>query len=251
MKKLFLFLVIPFFTMMGSERHTGEFVITLTNYGSSWDVTFTATAVSEKWDGDYHLTSSYSNPSVRLNGQQTVPPHTPTAYFDLVIDPNAGENPTMALGKNKITASVNGNEKAHFYMDWRTSDYGVSPDVYFKYDVNNERFINSSDTQTIDGTTQTVWNLVSGIDKVTSGLELYLDVSEQNDHPNLSWNAYHDSNILGYNIYKKVTLDGGSSSTFTIFTTSTSYLDDDFEIDPKFGDDQVLIPKRCYYYDKM
>ena len=176
--------------------------------------------------------------TVPLIGSQTVPPHIPTAYFDLVIDPIAGENPIMALGKYKISAIEGGNEQSYFYMDWRTCDYDVSPDVYFKYDYSSKHFRNEANTQTIDGTNQTVWDLVSGIDHTTDCFELYLSVSNQNDYPYLTWNDYHDSNILGYNINRKITTSSGSQ-TDVIFTTSTSYLDDEFEIDPKNGDDQV------------
>lgn len=240
MKKLLLLFLLPLFTLFAEEPlHTGEFRISLKNYSSSWNVTFVATAVTERWDENYYLTSDYETATVPLIGQQTVPPHVPTAYFDLVIDPIAGENPIMALGKYKISALEGGVEQTYFYMDWRTSDYGASPDVYFKYDIVNNHFRNSGDTQTIDGTTQTVWNLVGGIDHDTSGLELYLNVSNQGGNPSLSWSAYHDSNILGYNIHRKITLGAGGSQTDVIFTTSTSYLDDDFEIDPKFGDAQV------------
>jgi len=89
-------------------------------------------------------------------------------------------------------------------MDWRTSDYGVSPDVYFKYDYANKNFRNNDNTQTIDGTNQTVWDLVGGIDHVTSGLELYLNITNNNSHPKLQFNAYHNpSSVSKYYIYKK------------------------------------------------
>jgi hypothetical protein len=211
-KKLLLIMMLPLFSLFAEEPlHNGEFIISLKNYSSYWNVTFVATAVSERWDENYYLTSNYETATVPLIGQQTVPPHIPTAYFDLVNDPIAGENPIMALGKYKISAIEGGVEQAYFYMDWRTSDYDVSPDVYFKYDITNNHFRNSEDTQTIDGTNQTVWNLVSGIDHVTSGLELYLNVSNQSGNPYLAWNAYHSSNILGYNIYRKITLGAGGS----------------------------------------
>lgn len=238
MKKLLLIVLLPLLTLLAEEPlHTGEVVIELVNKGSSWNVTFTATAVTERWDENFYLTSDYESASVQVPKPGS--PLNYIAYFDLVNDPIAGINPIVAFGKYKISAIEGGVEKAYFYMDWRTSDYDVSPDVYFKYDYSSKHFRNAANTQTIDGTNQTVWNLVSGIDHVTSGLELYLNVSNQSGNPYLSWNSYHDSNILGYNIYRKITLGAGGSQTDVIFTTSTSYLDDDFEIDPKFGDDQV------------
>ena len=184
MKKLFLLIMFPFIFLFAEEPlHTGEFIINLVNYGSSWNVTFTATAIDAKWDENYYLTPDYENATVPLIGQQTIPPFTPTAYFDLVNDPIAGENPIMALGLYKISAIEGGVEQAYFYMDWRTSDYDASPDVYFKYDIANNHFRNEANTQTIDGTNQTVWDLVDEIDLVTSGLELYSTLSNFNNHP--------------------------------------------------------------------
>jgi hypothetical protein len=55
----------------------------------------------------------------------------------------------------------------------------------------------------------------------TSCLELYLTLSNQNGNPYLSWNEYHDSNIIGYNLYKKLTTSSGTL-TSVIFTTNTN-----------------------------
>lgn len=123
-------------------------------------------------------------------------------------------------------------------MDWRTSDYDVSPDVYFKYDYSSKHFRNAANTQTIDGTNQTIWNLVSGIDHVTSGLELYLDVSSQSGHPYLQWNQFHSS-VSGYYVHKKLTTESGTM-TSQHYTTSASWTDDDFTIgNPRFTNDEV------------
>ncbi|MBZ0198344.1 MAG: T9SS type A sorting domain-containing protein [Ignavibacteriaceae bacterium] len=238
MKKILFILLIAFPVLIfGQPRTTGEIMIDLVNYGSSWNVTFEAEAIGGVWDENYYVTSSYSSASVTIPTQQH--PQLKRAQFDLVISTEAGNNPIVGIGLYRISAVEGGTEKAYFYMDWRTTDYDTSPDVYFLYDYSSKHFRNAANTQTIDGTHQTIWNLVEGIDHNTSGLELYLNVSNQGGNPYLSWNAYHDSNILGYNIYQKITLGAGGTQTNVIFTTSTSYLDDDFEIDPKFGDDQV------------
>jgi hypothetical protein len=236
MKKLILFLLLPLVIFAQEEPlHTGELTINLINYGSSWSVTFVATAVTERWDEDYYLTDDYENASVitsSTNGKIQ-------AFFDLIIDQDAGVNPIVALGKYKISAIEGGTEQAYFYMDWRSSDDEfTSADVYFKYDVSNNHFKNHENTQIIDGTSQTWWGLREDVQQITTGLELYLNYSNQSGNPYLSWNDYHDSNILGYNINRKITTSSGSQ-TDVIFTTSTSYLDDEFEIDPRNGDDQV------------
>jgi len=79
MKKLFLFLVLPLMTFgQDDPLHTGELIIELINNGSSWnDVTFTATAVTERWDENYYLTSDYETATDLVQYPAF------TAYFDL------------------------------------------------------------------------------------------------------------------------------------------------------------------------
>lgn len=119
MKKIFLFIVLLFpicSFAQNSPLHTGEGIITLVNHGSSWNVTFTATAVSEKWDGNYNPTDEYETATDVVFGQQTVPPTiTPTAYFDLANDPLAGINPIVALGNYKISA-IEGGSRASLFL---------------------------------------------------------------------------------------------------------------------------------------
>ncbi|GAB4285710.1 MAG: hypothetical protein Kow0098_00030 [Ignavibacteriaceae bacterium] len=54
----------------------------------------------------------------------------------------------------------------------------------------------------------------------------------------MEWNPYHDTNILGYNVYRKVTTSSGMH-TYIEFTTDTFYTDYEFTIDPKNGEDLV------------
>jgi len=147
-----------------------------------------------------------------------------------------------------------GNPVIYFYLDWRDcdySDYYNYNDTWVLFDAtNNTAKIDWNDddftdevTNVQNGAVYKIWREKSKSIRQniqnTNYLELYLNVTNQNGNPYLSWNAYHDANILGYNIYRKITLGAGGSQTDAIFTTSTTYLDDDFEIDPKFGDDQV------------
>ena len=239
MRYLFtLLLTLPLW-LYSQTRTSGELMIELDNFGSLWNVTFIATSISETWDDDYMLTSDYDEASVLLYGWDIGFPVAPTAKFDLVVDPIAGVNPVLAIGRYKIEAIEGGTVQAVFYMDWTTSDYGSSPDVYFIYDVANNHFKNSANTQIIDGTTQTVWNLVSSIDHITTGLELYTSISSQSGHPYVSWIPFHSA-VNGYFIHKKLTISGGAVSTSQHYSNTTNWTDLDFTLgNPIFSDDEV------------
>lgn len=139
----------------------------------------------------------------------------------------------MALGKYKISAIEDGVEQAYFYMDWRTSDYGASMDVYFKYDVANNHFRNNENTQAIDGTTQTVWDLVSGIDHVTTGLEPYAPIntiaSNYLGRSKITWARQSiEDYITGYEIYRSFDNPFNYSKIATV--TNTYYIDYDVSV---------------------
>jgi hypothetical protein len=157
MKKVFLvlFFISQIWSFSQAEEllHTGEAIITLINYGSSWNVTFTFTAVSERWGADYNPTDDYEVATRTIPNSEY--PSQTVALFDKVDDPIAGINPIYALGNYKISAIKNGVEQAYFYMDWRTSDFNPSADVYFKYDYSNNHFLKNDETQVFDGTQQT------------------------------------------------------------------------------------------------
>ncbi len=59
-------------------------------------------------------------------------------------------------------------------------------------------------------------------------------------HPYLTWDANLEPDLDGYKIYKKLTLADGQTSTSSIFTTGTSYTDNDFTIkNGRFAGDEV------------
>lgn len=221
MKKLLLVLFCIMsgllFAQNNTVLHTGEGIITLVNYGSSWNVTFTATAVSERWGKNYNPTDIYEIATTTIPTIEH--PLQKVAYFDLVIDNIAGINPIMALGKYRISAIENGVEHASFYMDWRTSGYYESPDVYFLYDMANHVFLDGSGTQNINGTEQTIWNLVPGITHDERfGIVYHSNESKFSSKLKLEclhWNMlgifcssetyygqHHSNNTIFYNIYK-------------------------------------------------
>ncbi|MFO7526334.1 MAG: T9SS type A sorting domain-containing protein [Ignavibacteriaceae bacterium] len=228
MKRLLLLLLLPFI-IYGQPEHTGELRIELINHGSLWDVTIKLTAISARWDENYELTEEYEIAYVYLTSghenSQTI------ADFDHILDPNAGENPIFAVGLYKISAIENGVEQAYFYCDWRTSDWRTSLDVSFKYDVGNKRFRNWGNTQTIDDSYQTLWDLTGNILE-TSGLEEYwnncLAVFNNGDNrPKFAWGPLPGFSNNYYKIYKKK-----GTPNFVLYdsTTATTYVDVSEEI---------------------
>ncbi len=218
MKKLFLlFLLSSMIYAQKEPLHTGELIINLTNQGSSWNVTFTLTAISARWNKTDNLTNDYETASVYVHS-----PDPPVAYFDHIWDVIAGINPIFSAGLYKISAIENGVEKACFYMDWRTSTLGwnSSLDVYFKYDFGNKHFKNAANTQIIDHSYQTLWNLTSNLLE-TTGLEGYWNnclavFNNGENHPKLVWGPYPSNSISiqAYKVYRKY-----GSSPFAPCTT--------------------------------
>lgn len=206
MKKVFFVLIFSILTLnviKAEIRHPYEAMFTLINYGTAWNVKFSFEAVSTRWDENFNFTNGY------VYGDQTVvQPQTQTG-FGLIIS-NDGDQPIMALGLYKITAYENNVETAWFYLDLRTSDFSQSPDMYFKYDVANNRFMNQENTVNINESTQTVWDLVAGIDQVTSEFETSIPqnntVTNYNGIPLISWERLlTDDYVTGYDIYRSFT----------------------------------------------
>lgn len=191
------------FLIIAQPEHTGELRIELMNYGSSWNVTFTLTAVSARWDENYELTDEYESASDNIHSSY---PSETVAYFDHVLDP--GENDTFAVGLYKISAIENSAVQAYFWMDWRTSNWNSSLDVRFKYDVNNNRFRDINNTQTIDYTYQTLWDLTDNLLE-TSGLEDYWGnclalINDGNNHPKLVWGPHPSFTTTHFYIYRAI-----------------------------------------------
>ena len=226
MKKIFLLLFIPYI-LYGQSEHSGELRIELINYGTYWDVLIKLSAIGVRWDNNYELTSEYEIAYVSLtsghNSPQTI------ANFDHILNPNAGDNPIFAVGLYKISAIENGNEK-FFFMDWRTSHWRYSLDTYFKYDVGNNNFRDWNNTQTINYSYQTLWDLTSN-NLITSGLEAYWDnclvvTNDADNHPRFVFGPYPatlQGTITGYKIYRSAAhIPGQQPSNFTLLVTLDS-----------------------------
>ena len=115
-------------------------------------------------------------------------------------------------------------------MDWRSSDWSASLDVSFKYDVGNNRFRNWGNTETIDYSYQTLWDLTNNYLE-TSGLEDYGDnclglTNDADDHPRFVFGPYPENlqgTITGYKIYRSAThIPGQEPSNFTLLETLES-----------------------------
>ena len=97
--------------------------------------------------------------------------------------------------------------------------------------MGNHRFRDENNTQTINFSYQTLWDLTDNILE-TSGLENYWEnclaaISDQSNHPLLVWGPHPSLDIDNYNVYRKI-----NNQSFTkIGTTDNNtyeYTDDDF-----------------------
>lgn len=227
MKKLILIIITIPFTLFAQLEHFGELVIELLNQGSTWNVTFTLTAVTARWDENYELTSEYEIISDNINSNE---PSEATAYFDHILDSWAGINPIFAIGLYKLSAIENGVEQAYFWIDWRTSDGSTYGDLNFKYDVGNNNFRNWGNTETINFSYKTIWDMTNA-DLETSGLENYWEnclglIHNSNFNPRLVWGPYPDENftVNYYKIYKKT---GTGNFNFCETNSGVNWVDDD------------------------
>jgi hypothetical protein len=245
MKKLIL-LVLIFF--MGSiqinaqdELTSGELNFWIANNGSGATVEIEMELVSSTcWDASIYYPDTHN--LTDLFGGGSISTNSTGLYLEFLACwettvPNYYR--TFGLGYYKFTGKVNGIVKDYFYIDYRTSDlpenFNFNPngmgDINITFNISDGKFYYYS-TQTLFPANTSIWEEKEWIEHITTELELYLTVSNQNNNPYLEWNEYHDPNILGYNIYRKITWGAGGSHTNVIFTTSTSYLDINFYIPP-------------------
>ncbi|HSW55769.1 MAG TPA: T9SS type A sorting domain-containing protein [Ignavibacteriaceae bacterium] len=222
MKKFIFLLAIPLITFAQPDI-VGEFIIYLDNYGTSWNVTITMTAIGARWDENFELTEQYQYLS--LNAQNN--PNQTQVAFDHILDP--GDNPEYALGLYKISAIENGIEQAYFWMDWRTSSWGEYPDIVVNYDVGENTFKNTAGTQVLDFSYRTFWEFTEN-SLITSNLENYWEnclclIHDADFHPKLVWGTYPDENfsVQYYKIYKKT---GTGNFIFAQTNSGICWLDD-------------------------
>jgi len=255
-KKFISIFILSQFVIFAQEDHFGELVIELINKGSTWNVTFTLTAISARWDQNYDLTDNYSIVNDNVNSN---PPSEATAYFDHILDPWAGINPIFAIGLYKLSAFEGGIEQAYFFIDWRTSDGSIYGDLNFKYDVGNNNFRNWANTQTINFDYKTLWDLTN-VSLETSGFEDYWDnclalTNESNYHPRLVFGPYPTTvqgTITGYNLYRSAShIPGQQPSNFTLLTAlgldEFYYVDNTVTIGTDYNAKSYYV--KCVYED--
>lgn len=233
MKKLLLLLFIPLISF-AQEAIQGEFIVHLTNYGPSWDITFKLTAITIRWDENDELTTDYE---VVTDNITNIEPREREAYFEHVKDPSIPSEPVFAISLYKVSAIEDEEEKAHFFMDWRTDDWSASLDVDVDYDVDGEKFIEWEGTTVWNRTYQTVWDRTDNL-LTTSDLEDYWEnclavIPSVNNHPLLVWGPYPPDGVItkptNYQVWRKYggldwyLLDVVNHKTFT-------YEDDDLSI---------------------
>lgn len=206
-----------------------ELFLRLKDAGSS-SVTFTAsTYQTTRWDNQGILTSGFITDQITLSGDTPINEFCKYGFSfndDCFLPPESIE-----LGRNVYTITTNAGSASFSYDANGCNFLG---DVYITYDYNDDIFYQGGSCSSLGNTPISSYTGYSGI----WCLELYLTLTNQNGHPYINWNPYHSSNILGYNLYRKVTTGSGSMTDY-IFMTNTYYTDEEFTIDPKRGDDIV------------
>jgi Secretion system C-terminal sorting domain len=223
MKRLIILILALITTGFADPQHTFEIVFNLINTGSSWNVTITAEQQSVRWNEYYNLTTKYQGGSISLES-----PNETFAGFDHILDPS-GNDDTLAIGKYKI--SVLGGD-AYFYLDLRTSDWNGSLDVYFKYDVANDRFRNNDNTETINGTTQNIWDpgLETELQHITTDLEPpapdYIDAYFYYNELWVEFDIPSDTYATEFDIYRSTT-SWKFGYSYIATTENNYYIDND------------------------
>jgi hypothetical protein len=137
--------------------------------------------------------------------------------------------------------------------------YSVSPDAYFDYDYGQKKF--KIDSQIIDGTYQTIWDLIPGMDFETSDFEDYWDnclaiiKSETGSHPRLVWGPYPgtiNGDYIENRIYKSALHDPGDppsnfSEIDAVDNEVSQYIDDTETIGSDYNAKSYYVA--AYYQD--
>jgi len=202
-----------------------EIFILTKDAGSATIVIKAYTSSNALWHPTTHnLTTEYREQTLNITGSTM---NCDVNGFDLSGDCSALY---PQLGKNRYVISVeNSNKDATVTID--ANGCSFNGDIYLTYDWDDDKWYKGSSCQ-VYGTTP-ISSYVAYDDK--SCLELFLTISNQNNHPRLDWNAYHTS-VLHYKVYKKV-----SGSYNLLATTSNTYYVDGSEFLYSFPNEKTYV----------
>jgi hypothetical protein len=214
----------------------------------SKNIEFYLSAIGAVWGGErvssrennYYLTNEFDNSFylVPTNDDN----ENDWGGWDFVLSQNnGGTYPVYGYGLYKLTTN---ESNSFFYIDFRDDrlgnyaqysppSYGHDIDIWIKYDdLNNEFYLKSKGTyewgnSLANGQEMTIWSIKQKGSPSTKQFPLFLTLSNQNNHPRLSWNPYHNSNIIGYYLYRKV---GNSTNKIPLSSSTTTYTDTEFDI---------------------
>ena len=234
---IILIILFSFYNLPAQDEETlaGELSIWIENNNQLKLVSMTLELVSPAcWDKDHFITGLF-------NGG-TVGDYINNGWLEFVCCWETQPEDyyrTFGLGLYKITAKVDGSEKAHFFIDYRTSHLPYASglqliDVRLKFNVMNNCFTLTypSIGNVVNGSYYAIWDLKSLVQLQTEDLENYWDnclavFNNGDDHPKFVWGSYPGISNNYYKIYKMK-----ESPIFVLYdsTTSTTYLDVNEEI---------------------
>ncbi len=254
MKKHFYIILIILFSFyylpaQGEETVAGELSIWVENNPQNNLVSMTLELVSPAcWNENHYITELF-------NGG-TVGDYINNGWLEFLCCWETYPNEyyrTFGLGLYKITAKVNGVEKAHFFIDYRTSDLpgaitgSCQIDYALDFNVGAGKFYYTNTQNEFSGY-HAFWDLRPCVELTTNGLEDYWDnclavFNNGDDHPKFAWGPYPvNLGIYEYRIYRNYS---GWELLATVDEDEFTFVDEVF-INPPGGQAGTDV----YYYIK-
>lgn len=219
------------FTQAQDELVEGELSIWVKNNPQLKLVSMTLDLVSPVcWDTSYSITELFNGGTVSDNLNDGwleflfCSETFPGAYYK-----------TFGLGLYKITAKVDGVNKDHFYIDYRTTDLppaasGCQIDYALDFNVSAEKFYYRLTQNEFFGY-HAFWELRPCCEIITQDLEEYWDnslavIPSSDNHPQLVWGPHPLESYLGiygYRIYRNY---GGWDLLATVDDDDYTYVDE-------------------------
>jgi hypothetical protein len=236
MKKIFIILVILCCTFIQAQKEpvvSGELSFYIKNNPQRKNVSLTLELISPAcWDEEHYLTELFNGGTISdtiNNGWlefHVCWSTAPQAYYK-----------TFGLGLYKVTAKIDNVTKAHFFIDYRTSDLpgaiwytpppGCQIDYAIDFNVETGKFYFRYTQDEFFGY-HAFWTLRPCVSLFTDGLENYWENSlavfnNGTDHPMFAWGPYPGSSNNYYKIYKKK-----GTQNFVLYdsTTANTYVDE-------------------------